>query len=134
MSKLPEKQRGKSTHGSSPSGSGEDVSGSTGHTDRYFPVLPPGLANHFGSNMANGLCATNEVCNIHSGIETVEVRVRGQDDWTLEHCIQLCVYRMSTVWFPMRHGTNNLFKFEYVVTVTRERPTDGTNTCKDDAR
>ncbi len=84
--------------------------------------------------MANGLCATNEVCNNQLGIETVEVRVRGQDDLNLEHCLQLCVYRLKTVWFPRRHGTNNLFKFEYVVTVTRERPTDDTNTSKGDAR
>ena len=47
---------------------------------------------------------------------------------------RFCVYRMKMVRFPMRHGTNNLFKFEYVVTVTRERPTDDTNTSKGDAR
>jgi hypothetical protein len=29
-----------------------------------------------------------------SGIETIEVRERGQDDWAyIEHCLQLCVYR-----------------------------------------
>ncbi len=84
--------------------------------------------------MANGLCATTRVSNSQSGIENVEVRVRGQDDWTLEHCLQLCVYCLKTVRFPMRHGTNKLFKFEYVVIATRERPTDGTNTSKDDAR
>ncbi len=78
--------------------------------------------------MANGLCATNEVCNSQSGIETVEVRVRGQNDCTLEHCLQFCVYRLRTVRFPTRHGTNNLFKFEYVATVTRERPTNGIHT------
>ena len=32
------------------------------------------------------------------------------------------------------YGNYNLFKFEYVVTVTRERPTDDTNTSKGDAR
>jgi hypothetical protein len=80
MSKLPEKQRGKLAHGSSPSGDCEDVSGSTGHAHRYFPLRPLGLANHFGSKMANGLCATTEVYNNHSGIENVEVRVRGQDE------------------------------------------------------
>ncbi len=84
--------------------------------------------------MANGLCATTEVCNSQSGIETVEVRVRGQDDWTLEHCLQFCVYRLRTVRFPMRHGANNLFKFEYIVTVTHERPTNGIHTSKDDVR
>ena len=30
----------------------------------------------------------------------------------------------------MRHGTNNLLKFEYVVTVTRERPTNGNHTSR----
>ena len=30
----------------------------------------------------------------------------------------------------MRHGTNNLLKFEYVVTVTRERPTNGNPTSR----
>jgi hypothetical protein len=84
--------------------------------------------------MANGLCATTEVCNSQSGIETVEVRVRGQDDWTLEHCLQFCVYRLRTVRFPMRHEANNLFKFEYIVTVTHERPTNGIHTSKDDVR
>ena len=87
MSKLPEKQRGKSTHDASPFGDYEVVSESTGPTDRYSPVRPLGLANHFGSNMANGLCATTEVCNSQSGIETLTVRVRGHDDWTLEHCL-----------------------------------------------
>ena len=80
MSELPEKQRGKLAHGSSPSGDCEDVSGSTGHADLYFPLRPHGLANHFGSKMANDMCATTEVCNKHSSIETVEVRVRGQND------------------------------------------------------
>jgi hypothetical protein len=41
-----------------------------------------------------------------------------------EQCLQFCVYRMRTVRFPMRHGTINLFKFEYIVTVTRVRPLD----------
>ncbi len=67
-----------------------------------------GMANHVGSNMANGLCATTEVCNNQSGIETVEVRVRGHDDKAFEHCLQLCVYRMETVRFPMRHGSTEL--------------------------
>ncbi len=74
--------------------------------------------------MANGLCATIEVCHNQSGIETIEVRVRDHNDWALEHCLQLCVYRLETVRFPIRHGANNLFKFEYIVTGTRERPTD----------
>ncbi len=74
--------------------------------------------------MANGLCATTEVCNCQSRIETVEVRVLGHNDWALEHCLQFCAYRMRTVRFPMRYGTNNLFKFEYIVTVARELPTD----------
>jgi len=50
--------------------------------------------------MANGLCATSEFCNYQLGIETVEVRVRGQNDWALEHGLQLCVYRLRTVRFP----------------------------------
>ena len=54
-------------------------------------------------------------------IEKVEVRVRGH-----KQCLEFCVYRLETVQFPMRHGTNNLFKFEYIVVVTRERPTDDT--------
>ena len=105
MSKLPEKQREKSTHDASPSGDCEVVSESTGPTDRYSPVRPLGLANHFGSNMANGFCATTEVCNSQSGIESVEVRVRGHYDWTLEHYLQFCVYRLWTVRFS--HASRN---------------------------
>ena len=82
------------------------------------------MANHFGSKMANGLCATNEVWNCQSGIETVEVHVRGKNDGALEDCLQLCVYHLEDGSFPMRHGTKKLFKFEYIVTMTRVRPTD----------
>ena len=62
-----------------------------------------------------------------SDIETVEVRIRGRMTRPISNTlyIQLCVYR---------HGTNKLFKFEYVVTVTRERPTDDAKTSKGDAR
>ena len=74
--------------------------------------------------MAHGLCATTEVCNCQSGIETVEVRVRVHNDWALDHCLHFCVYRLDDGLFPMRYGINNLFKFEYIVTVTRVRPTD----------
>ena len=102
-------------------------------TELYDTVLGVLNALQYGTP-CNGLCATNEVCNNQSGIKIVEVRVRGKDYWTFEHCLQLCVYRMRTVRFPMRHGTHNLVKFEYVVIVRRERPTDGANTSKDDAR
>jgi hypothetical protein len=71
-----------------------------------------------------GLCATIEVCNSQLGKETVEERVRGQNDRALEHCQQLYVYRLEDGSFPMRHGTNNLFKFEYIVTMTRVRLAD----------
>ena len=134
MSKLPEKQRGKSANGSTPCGDCEVVSGSTGLTNRYSPYTLLAWQITFRSKMANGLCATTEVCNNQFGIETVEVRVRGHDDCTLEHCLRFCVYRLKTVRFPMRHGTNNLFKFKYDVTVTPERLTNGVNNSKDDAR
>jgi hypothetical protein len=64
--------------------------------------------------------------NCQSGKETVEVRVRDQNDWALEHCLQFCVCHLEDGPFPTRRGTNNLFKFEYIVTVTRGRPTDDT--------
>ena len=36
-----------------------------------------------------------------SGIETVEVRVRGQDDWAyIEHYLQFRVYRLGRFVFP----------------------------------
>ncbi len=72
----------------------------------------------------NGLCATTEVCNCESSIETVEVHVRGLNDWALEHYLRFCVYRVEDDSFFMRQGTNNLFKFEYIVTETRVRPAD----------
>jgi len=61
-----------------------------------------------------------------SGIETEEVRVRGQDDWAyIEHYLSyVSIVTNGSVSHASR--TNNLIKFEYGVTVTRVRPLDAT--------
>ena len=57
-----------------------------------------------------------------SGIETVEVRVRGQDDWVISNNVYRCLSTVMDGSFSHASRTNNLFKFGYVVIVTRMRP------------
>jgi len=62
-----------------------------------------------------------------SGIETLEVRVRGQDEWAY---IANIFYRFvsTAIDAAFSHASRNdkLFKFEYVVIVTLVRPLDTT--------